>query len=158
MTHTNLDIIRAACIVANPEIASDTRGYKQEQLDEAYREYLVICKQVADEDAPQSRTWALPAMAFKRVKKLSAALAIFQDRPIRLADVLLAIENTRDKNLKKWYAVSTSGLFLENKVEKITPRIYAHPMISTLRSWNLRKDSLEEQSEETITFLAELLS
>jgi hypothetical protein len=78
-----------------------------------------------------------------------------------LADVLLAIEAKKKEggitNLSNWYAVNTIGLFLENKIKEITALKYAHPMISMLYSWNLRKDDLNEQSEETIGFLADLL-
>lgn len=150
----NLDIIRAACIKANPEIASDTRGYKQEQLDEAYREYLAICKQVADEDAPQSRTWALPALAFERVKNLSAALVIFQDRPVRLADVLLAIGEKAEGPVD--YAIDAYGRFRKRENDGLFNWVKI-PDGLTIVVWNLRLDDVSLQSEPTKAFLAELL-
>ena len=55
---------------------------------------------------------------------------IARQRPIRLADVLLAIGEIRPDFLLA---------------------------VGHLASWNLRKDNLEEQSEETINFLASLL-
>jgi hypothetical protein len=60
-----------------------------------------------------------------------------QGRPIRLADVLLAINATLRKER------GTISLD-ENSVKLIL-------------FWNLRADDLEKQSEETISFLAELL-
>lgn len=74
-----------------------------------------------------------------------------------LADVLLAIEKSRENHIKDWFAISTSGIFLENKIKEITPRPYAHPMVSTLCSWNLLDDRLKSQSEECLNFLWNLL-
>jgi hypothetical protein len=60
------------------------------------------------------------------------------DRPIRLADVLLAIGSK--------YAVDGAG------------EIYRSGYLTGDSVWNLRADDLEQQSEETISFLYELLS
>jgi hypothetical protein len=78
-------------------------------------------------------------------------------RPIRLTDVLIALNLRRDTHMKDWFAVNTYGLFLENKVKEITARPYAHPMISALYSWNLKDDNLDHQSEECKEFLTNLL-
>lgn len=57
--------------------------------------------------------------------------------PCRLADVLLAIETSEGK---------------------VYDRAVNESMATALNIWNLRADDLEKQSEDTITFLAELLS
>ncbi|MCB1392884.1 hypothetical protein [Nitrobacter sp.] len=97
-----LDLIRAACIEANP---SDTtlRDKNSWQGLQIKREY---------------------------------------GRPVRLADVLLALEQSGDPQ----YAVNTTGEFMR---WGDTP---------TGIRWNLRKDDLAEQSDECVAFLAELLA
>lgn len=63
-------------------------------------------------------------------------------RPIRLADVLLAIEHQINN-------ISLNGPIFDRAAEI--------PMADILNRWNLRKDSLEDQSEETIEFLYPIL-
>lgn len=69
-------------------------------------------------------------------------------RPIRLADVLLALENEYQAQDKS-YAVDGEGtfIFVNKDVE----------MTWVNGSWNLKSDSLDKQSPETINFLMELL-
>jgi hypothetical protein len=67
-------------------------------------------------------------------------------RPVRLADVLLAMEEKR--GIDEDYMLSPSG----NMFAMHTPNG------SCIFNWNLRADRLEDQSEETIDFLANLLS
>lgn len=62
-------------------------------------------------------------------------------RPIRLADVLLAME---EKGLRLWYYETE-----KNFPNRIVGDVLAH--------WKLIKDDLSLQSEETIEFLASLL-
>jgi len=64
-----------------------------------------------------------------------------QNRPIRLADVLLAIE--------PGIYLDVSGGFFKHDARGV--RIY-------FAIWNLRKDDLNSQSEETIDFLAGVLT
>lgn len=54
------------------------------------------------------------------------------DRPIRLSDVLLAIQESGNGKAISYFLVADGN-------------------------WNLRKDSLDEQTNETISFLADLL-
>ena len=62
-------------------------------------------------------------------------------RPIRLADVLLALE-TKSKQDPL------------NEYQSLHDR---HGVTATLRLWNLRKDNLTEQSDGCLEFLAQLL-
>lgn len=73
--------------------------------------------------------------SFWEINKVETA-KIRQGRPIHLADVLLALPNPEPLSL------------YPNRL-----LIGTHPAVFW---WNLRKDDLTEQSEETITFLAEL--
>jgi hypothetical protein len=67
-------------------------------------------------------------------------------RPIRLADVLLAIPNQYGQKLSTGYI---SGDRINVSLEADTLDVVAY--------WNLRKDDLTEQSDECINFLYELL-
>lgn len=73
-----------------------------------------------------------------------------QKRPIRLADCLLAIKEKVGGEAgiyQKWL----DGSYQAKK--SIVGFIFGDQM----HCWNLRKDSLEEQDEDTITFIADLL-
>lgn len=67
-------------------------------------------------------------------------------RPIRLADVLLAIWKIRPGS----YFVDVRGQFwFWSNIDK--------PLHNVPCAWKLSKDNVAEQSEETIVFLADLL-
>lgn len=68
-------------------------------------------------------------------------------RPIRLADVLLAIKNKTGYD--DGVLVGCGGDFFLLEGDDYLPR----PKII----WDLKKDNLEEQSEETLRFFAEIL-
>jgi len=72
-------------------------------------------------------------------------------RPIRLADVLLAMNKLEHDGS---YIISAAGIFAHFKAEGA--RIDKALRILEC-SWNLRKDDLNEQPKETINFLAGLL-
>lgn len=93
---TSLDLIREACVKANPEIV----------------------------------VWS-PTVNEKERKA---------PRPIRLADVLLAIP--------EGFALDSQGYFCEGDYNGYVPNGL---------KWNLRNDSLESQSKDTIKFIASLL-
>lgn len=69
-------------------------------------------------------------------------------RPIRLADVLLAIKKAKDDDAWK-YAIDAEGRFMREWGEG------RHETV--LEKWNLRDDNLDHQSEETKQFLIDLL-
>lgn len=70
---------------------------------------------------------------------------VMEPRPIRLADVLLTIRNVKPQTNPE-------------KICLIVPVPPYHLMeTECLNKWNLRKDDLNEQSEEVINFLGELL-
>lgn len=74
------------------------------------------------------------------------------ERPIRLADILLAIESSflaASKNVEE-VVIAETGSF--GVVRNETQQVAWHPIY-----WKLRKDNLTEQSDECIKFLAELL-
>lgn len=72
------------------------------------------------------------------------------DTPARLADVLLAIGNK--------YSIQGSGHFMwygQDDDESIGWNEIWHD--GQRRVWNLHRDDLDKQSDETITFIADLL-
>lgn len=71
-------------------------------------------------------------------------------REIHLADVLLAINNTSNAA----HAVTETGAFL---IEGDSPSIWEMDRDYNV-NWNLSKDSLSDQSPETIDFIFNLLS
>lgn len=81
-----------------------------------------------------------------KLSQEEAEAQVYIPRPIRLADVLLAI---REKNHScqipleasplLWYEAGTGAVALPSFV------------------WNIRKDSLEDQSEETLAFISSIL-
>jgi len=66
---------------------------------------------------------------------------------IRLADVLLAINNTTGKRNYDAWLIGGNGYFYELNVELKDTKIH----------WNLEDDNLDNQSDETKKFLIKLL-
>lgn len=76
---------------------------------------------------------------------------IFAGRPIRLADVLLAMGGELSD---KGVLVNTGGDMCFMGIENgFGVRNTNYPIVK----WNLRKDSLEDQSPEVITFISSIL-
>jgi len=178
MTHQEkLEAIRKACVEANPEIVelkfgcefqagTSTMFYLQ---TESYAVNNVgfwrahFCSKqypmnIWEGERQPSPTTLYTGEDFERVIKesISRSSAFSHTfptveiigRPIRLADVLLA---THQKQVPiPWIAVDSYGEFLGYWDKAKEP-------ISNGLSWNLYKDSLEEQSEETVAFIYDLL-
>jgi hypothetical protein len=70
-------------------------------------------------------------------------------RPIRLADVLLALN---DKEFAGLYLISSAGVF-----GKFQAQGARQPIEVLYATWNLRDDNLDHQSEECKQFLIDLL-
>lgn len=127
---TNLELIRQKCIEANPDIVE-----------------CLSCKGqgfTSEHDVPASHNGGDGSCETCPVQVQCidcSATGKIEPRPIRLADVLLAIK-------KDGFSLSSDGIFLEN---------IDYETYKECGAWNLRKDDLNEQSEETINFLAELL-
>lgn len=72
-------------------------------------------------------------------------------RPIRLADVLLALED----NVKE--STTFFAAFYNKKFLLCFRLFMPNPDLVHETEWNLKDDNLEHQSEETINFIASLL-
>jgi hypothetical protein len=83
------------------------------------------------------------------------------ERPIRLADVLLAIELSVGSNIT-YYSADTRGC-IYGTIELDPVQLNNFPGVDHFikhipgPTWNLRKDDLTEQSDECVAFLAQLL-
>lgn len=138
-----LEAIRAACIKANPSIMDMEWGCEARQGKDMY---IILAK-----NAIYKNTSYLVRQKESGAVHDSSILGPnwhVLGRPIRLADVLLAII-TKDPANRTRVIVESSGQFIfcvfGDEGKKAGP------------SWNLLKDSLTDQSPETIDFLYQLL-
>jgi hypothetical protein len=119
----NLHFIREKCIAANPEIVELKFGCEFENVKTGAR-------------------FIIPTNGYPNDNHKILG------RPIRLADVLLAIENANGNiELATYGEPLHIGHYEKPEREGYYSKAY----------WNLRADDLEKQSEETISFLYELL-
>lgn len=156
-----LEAVRKACIKANPEIVELKFGcefYQKhrktgEVLSDAVYVFVGRGIDVRETSFCLTNRYAGDAIGcydgyasyeVQSEKNMAGYIEII-GRPIRLADVLLALN--RKSNTSGYWAVDTTGAWLDMR------KSVRHIM----SEWNLRKDSLDEQSEETISFLYELL-
>lgn len=137
----NIEKIRAACIAANPEIAErEKRSHLKGVLD-AIR---VTSQPIYGHTDPNSveDCW----------------LEIFENeellfgRPIRLADVLLAIE--ANWKVAGEYAIDCDGSFMQHFDAKGFTEEHWR---CRKESWGLRADDLTQQSDETLAFITSLV-
>jgi hypothetical protein len=116
--------IRAAAIKANPEIDKE----------------LSVCPECLGNGHPTGAHMDTPC-------NCPGSVGILEGRPIRLADVLLAIGHIIKARGSQFGFITVDSY---GCIWKGTPHEIAC-------EWNLRKNDLTEQSDECISFLAELL-
>jgi hypothetical protein len=142
--NTNLSLIRQKCIEANPEIGKE-RKLVLELIGGVEGDCVSLGDPVLETGfriaGPKpwgggsvKRQWTVFEHDIVEAMREPGSERLYPARrPIRLADVLLA-------------------MFEGDAEERADELIHG-----SVKVWNLRKDDLNEQSEETITFLAELL-
>lgn len=133
-----LKAIKEACVKANPDIMKLEFGCELEAKEK--RLFYVGYNNQQHCTLLQESQSLLFTDAVKTAKILG--------RPIRLADVLLAIRNQPIPI--PWCACDVYGEFL-----KYYPHV-KEPISSGIR-WNLLEDDLTKQSPETIDFLYDLI-
>lgn len=150
---TNLNIIREACIKANPEIMEFKFGCEIEfivQID--WRKVSAGLRSTKiffigiDEDS--NKCYWSPEKSFLMVDPNEEKMRGYTilGRPIRLADVLLAMEKkVKDKSTNNTEYLSNEMQYLWESAKDI------------IHLWNLREDDLSKQSAECLEFLANLL-
>lgn len=182
-----LTAIREACVRANPEIADfRTIGFRfkfnerifdfdGDETDRANRPWLtkpvmvLVSPRGLRGDSPWQTSDIRNMDYIFRIEETGEVLKCsfverqedFREcidpigRVIRLADVLLAIDKAEKPG--ELYAMTSSGIFIERELKTITPRILDGRMLSTGAGWDLHHDSLDEQSDECVSFLYDLL-
>src|SRR5689334_16148147 len=144
-----INFIREKCIAANPEIATEypSPAQKEEARDflreNPQRDDFVMShmERFMNAQGEADDTSISLANEWDEMESIQRAKVQILYRPIRLADVLLAIGET------DWY-VGRHGRFF--KWSRNLGEMIGQPI-----SWNLRADDLEKQSPETINFLAD---
>ena len=148
MREEHIQTIREACIKANPEIMELKFGCEVETKSDGKMRVITfdISSAVL---ANLCGTIALPHTDFKIL-----------GRPLRLADVLLALEKREGVDLFFGRGVDEQGKQIPVKDLHVNDGFqFASAAIPILlRDWNLRKDTIESQSDETLKLLAGLLA
>lgn len=147
----NIKKIREACIAANPSIKDLVFGCNYVQDGKTY--FVISAKTMSRglrNQIDQLQTSYFSSIISTDGDCMFDGAVEHSDieiigRPIRLADVLLAIQ--KKKHNDETYLVNMYGIFMDT-----------HFNFSMKNQWNLLKDNLEEQSPETISFVIELLS
>lgn len=129
--------LREVIIKANPEIVELKMGCKIRKSRFWTDDVIFVGK----DGNGKHNVWK---RGYLDVKTVSAEDKII-GRPITLADVLMAIEKFGVK-LEKSYTAEQQVMFQSNNLYKL------------VKLWNLKKNSLDNQSKETIDFLHNLLT
>lgn len=125
---TNYEIIKQKCIEANPEIMELKFGCKIKNLHGKIETFI--------NNAGQHKYRCISENGFFD-ETLKIFITEILGRDIHLADVLYAITITDS--------------------EAMAEKVAGDLTFQSINSWNLLKDSLKDQSEETLEFLANLL-
>lgn len=141
---TALGIIREACIKANPEIVKLDWGCQ-------YRTFNRFLRVAESLMTPMDGSKDLYEYRNAEGRNFAVQIKEIIGRPIRLADVLLAIGGSPLHQASEFRVNGSRGI-AEFKIWGI-----ATDTFQGWFSWNLRADSLEEQSDEVLSFLGELL-
>jgi hypothetical protein len=138
--NTTLEFIRQKCIEASPEIVELKFGCQVQWQGTKF----VFNGDISTDNTDYHLAGKRQIGVVGRNDYLSEKDCEIVGRPIRLADVLLAM----DKFASSAIHVDNHGCFFFAS---------AHDVLAPTKAWNLRNDDLNEQSEETINFLADLL-
>lgn len=141
--HQNIDIIKKACIAANPSIMELRPGieilYAPNTEFESKAIYLGLAKTRKNHTTCWIKNDGSPAIEVKLIDTQILG------RPIRLADVLGTIGQLFGVTRSLEIHTQGYGFYMREKD------------INEFVRYEMLKDSLQEQSEETLEFLANLL-
>ena len=134
MREQNIEVIQKACVAANPYIQSTAHESTGNNLR---------CKNCGEPDNYNNRNTCKSG----------------DTRPIRLADVLLAVHALDPEKRPMYFNVGCDGGFYEVKYTYPDGNkcVIEHHGIGGFTGWTLEKDSLTDQSDECLAFLANLL-
>ncbi len=139
-----MKVVRDAAIAANPEIMKLREGCRVEYEWETDEVSELTFGADINGDAILFDEEEGNAIFDANVDDIKKILG----RPIRLADVLLAIQ---ERKLEYAFMVDQEGGFVTALAGQ-NPKLF-----SVLKGWNLLADDLKSQSPETIAFLASIL-
>lgn len=148
MTRTDhIAAIRTACIKANPEITSMKFACEVRVLEDQHFHYYMyrapfvatVVEYGVEYLGQRDETWSMYAVKNHDIIHLAITKYEVIGRPIRLADVLLAIEERVNTFM--------NFDFIGNWPD-------AQELVC---KWSLRTDDLEQQSDEMVAFVASLL-
>lgn len=137
----NMKIVREAVIRANPDILKLEFGCEGIYDDNSVK-LLRYGMDFQNVDGPNVYVWQKEDGS--RYHTSDNRYVEILGRPIRLADVLLAIEKNRTTDF--FFVTTTDFLCMQDSKTD-----------EELMVWNLREDDLSKQSPETLEFLANLL-
>lgn len=144
MRTTHIKNIREACVSANPEIMELKFGCRFKFPSDKYGVFL------NDKEWKKAKFLVdLPLLAphYDELFWDDMVDVEILGRPIRLADILLATE-------QKWVTFYSASLSSFGKKTKSEGAV----LYQIIQKWNLRKDSLEDQSDECVAFISSLLT
>lgn len=139
-----LEVIKQKCIEANPSIMELGFGCEIEKDGEIYK--LAVETDLSLFSKTTENFWFCVSSKGQAVSLEKNVRTTILGRPIRLADVLLAI---REKNKENW--LWQKWLDGSHQAKKSIVSLIDYD------GWNLLKDNLTDQSQETIDFLSNLL-
>lgn len=134
-----LELIRKKCIEANPEIVELKFGCE------------VVLNLNNDKAVLLGETSSFLSGWFKtnnEIYPVGGHTFEIIGRPIRLADVIFAISKNWVRDNSDKSRLMGTFVFFSDQQSKL---------LCTVSLWNLLKDNLEDQSEETISFIYDLL-
>lgn len=140
-----IQAIRKACILVNPKASAGHNfevGYGRCSFCDEPR--ILRDRRVLRTVVDEKTGGSISEAEEKNIDQTDFPCSKNLFRPIRLADVLLAIGKTG-----KSCAIDDTGSFCESDFGGFVPNY--------TKQWNLRKDSLEEQSKNCISFIHELI-
>lgn len=141
MREDNIKIIRAACVAANPSILDLVFGC---EVAHASGKMTIVSDYYSDLDTKLFTLRGEAGNIFRESQKAAKQHYEILGRPIRLADVLVAI---KEKSQTIEGLADDKFIVFDTGIQRL---VYQG-------LWNLRADRLEDQSEETLAFVAGLL-
>lgn len=140
---SNLETIRVACIKADPSILDLEFGCEVKLKRNLHTRFKGERGMIAG--TPEGYAIAFENGHLMMTEDGEDDIEVL-GRPIRLADVLLAIGSTE-------YGIDATGHFLKDFCEKSAWDDKGEIPFK----WNLKQDDLEKQSKECLAFIASLL-
>lgn len=153
MENKNLEIVREACIKANPEIMELGFGCGVKYGEGIFKHYTLYCGTLSD-DKVVLYMWNI-GEPIRVSKDQLETFGEILGRPIRLADVLKTVGK---KTNNAWAVESRLGALLEWGSNGDGVMAFYEPAGKDRPCWNLNKDDLSLQTDETLQFLATLLT